>query len=133
MQTGQALADAFKLTIATELDLGEHRRETATYFDSEAKFRAAVHDLLTNPDQLIFGEETGTQAYRRFRTAIDNILADYAGKTVIVVTHGTVMSLFLAQAAGVEPVEFWESLGMPAYVILDLPEFKIVKRVREVK
>ena len=44
-------------------------------------------------------------------------------------THGTVMALFLEKVTGVEPVEFWQTLGMPAYVVLKLPVLELVKIV----
>lgn len=36
-----------------------------------------------------------------------------------VVSHGTIMSLFVAHRAGIEPVRFWRNLRMPDLWILD--------------
>jgi len=125
-QTAKALATQLGLPLETEADLQEHRRATATFFADEAEFRAKIHELLTKPDELIFGEETGTAAYQRFRAAIEAILARHPAKTVAAVTHGTVMSLFVAQVAKIDPITFWQNLGMPAYVVLTLPDYQIL-------
>ncbi len=126
-QTAKAIATELSKPLEIEADLQEHRRATATYFADEAEFRAKVHELLTKPDELIFGEETGTAAYQRFHVAINSILARHPAKNVVAVTHGTVMSLFLARVAGIDPINFWQNLGMPAYVVLSLPDFQIVE------
>lgn len=126
-QTAKILAAELGKSLETEVGLGEHRRETATYFADETEFRAKVHELLIKPDELIFGEETGTAAYQRFRSAIGSILARYPAKNVVAVTHGTVMSLFVARVSHLDPIDFWQNLGMPAYVVLSLLDFQIVE------
>jgi broad specificity phosphatase PhoE len=127
VQTGDILARTLGLPLETEAGLGEHRRATAPYFDTLEAFEDAVRRLLANPDDMVFGEETGTQARERFEAALNTALARYTGQTVALVTHGTVMTLFLARAAGVEPFAFWKALGMPAYVALSLPEYEIIE------
>ena len=132
IQTGENIAAILNLPVETERGLGEHKRDHAPYFDSVDEFRATIHQLLTQPDQLIYGEETGDEARTRFQTAVNRVLANHSGKTVIAVTHGTVMTLFLAHIADVDPVEFWQTLGMPAYVVLKLPDFDVVEIVNEI-
>lgn len=132
IQTGQVVAQQLHLPVETEPDLGEHRRATAPYFDSEAEFKAHIRKLLTQPDKLVFGEETGTQACTRFCSAIETILKRHVGKNIAAVTHGTVMALFVAQVTGIDPVSFWESLAMPAYVVLELPQYRIIKTVSSI-
>ena len=39
------------------------------------------------------------------------------------------MALFVAHVTTVDPVEFWQQLGMPGYVVLELPDYQIVKTV----
>jgi broad specificity phosphatase PhoE len=126
-QTAKILAAELGKRLEVEADLQEHRRATATYFADIREFEAKVHEMLTKPDELIFGEETGTAAYNRFRRAIESILARHPARNVAAVTHGTVMSLFVAQVAGINPINFWQDLGMPAYVALSLSDFQIIE------
>jgi hypothetical protein len=49
------------------------------------------------------------------------------------VSHGTVLSLYLAPILQREPYELWRTWGMPAYVVLSLPDMQVVEWVAEVK
>jgi broad specificity phosphatase PhoE len=126
VQTAQIVADILKLPHEIEVGLHEQRRETEP-FHTQAEFEARIRKLLENPSQLVYGEETGDAAYQRFQAAIDSILSRYPNQTVAAVTHGTVLSLFLARVAHIEPVSFWQNLGMPAYVVLSLPDYRVVE------
>jgi broad specificity phosphatase PhoE len=94
-------------------------------FRSQEGFRSRVAQVLSEPEKLSMGSETGNQAYERFASAIDIVLGQQDGN-LAVVTHGTVMSLFVARAAGIDPVRFWQRLGLPAFVVLSVPGFGLV-------
>jgi broad specificity phosphatase PhoE len=132
-QTAQALVDALHAPLEFEDGLREHQRKTAPFFPNVEDFRAIVEELLLNPYSLVFGEETGEQARQRFQSAIETIFMRHPTKTILAVTHGTVMALYMAQAAQVDPVMFWRNLGMPAYVVLQMPDGIIIKQENEVK
>jgi broad specificity phosphatase PhoE len=51
---------------------------------------------------------------------------------VAVVTHGTVMTLFVTRAAGLEAFPFWKRLGLPAFVVLSWPGFGLLDVVEGV-
>lgn len=129
--TAGLVAHELGLPTETEFGLHEQKRATAPYSDAET-FRASIQRLLTEPDSLVFGEETGSAARERFVHAVTHILARHPGQTVAAVTHGTVLALYLAQAAGLDPVAYWRSLGMPAYIVLTLPDYRVAARVDEV-
>ena len=124
-QTGALLAEMLGTPLETEAGLHEQLRETAPYSANEADFKARIRELFAKPDELVFGEETANGACSRFQQAIDTILKHHPDQNVIAVTHGTVLSLFVAHVANLDPVAFWESLGMPAYVVFDLPDFRL--------
>lgn len=124
-QTGALLAEILGTPLETEADLHEQLRKTAPYSANEADFKARIRELFAKPDELVFGEETANQARARFRHSIDAILNRHPGQCVIAVTHGTVLSLFVAHVANLDPIAFWESLGMPAYLVFDLPDFRL--------
>jgi len=89
-------------------------------------FRLHVEKLLSNPDDLIFGSETGSQALARFSEGMVTLMKDYAGKNLAVVTHGTVLSLYMQKKVGLDPVPFWDSLGLPSFVVLPSPELDVI-------
>ena len=75
--------------------------------------RRRIRRLFAEPDALVFGQETATQAYTRFAGAVERALAAHPDGDVALVTHGTVMTLYAERHAGVEPVAFWQALTMP--------------------
>ena len=70
------------------------------------------------------GKETAEQARDRFVTAI-NRLIDAGQADSIVVTHGTVMTLYAASVAGVQTMNFWRRLELPSYVVVTVPDMRI--------
>jgi broad specificity phosphatase PhoE len=69
---GTAEAIAFQLGLAVEIDQGfsEHSRRSVGFLKQE-ELGSAIARLFDCPDSLVFGEETGSQAYARFRAALE--------------------------------------------------------------
>jgi broad specificity phosphatase PhoE len=77
---------------------------------------------------LVFGNETADQARTRFTQAIHTLLAQHPSDTLAIVTHGTVLTLFLAHHnPHLDPISFWHSLQLPDLVVVTLPQMKIVE------
>ena len=64
-QTAQPLADRLGLAVEVIADLHEHERRTVDYLD-DATFQATMARFFAEPDALVFGEETASQALARF-------------------------------------------------------------------
>lgn len=128
-ETAQLLAAALghAAPIRQDHDLREHERRPEDFFDSTTAFHNAVRRFFAQPDALIFGGETATAAGTRFAAAIARQLAAAPGGNLIVVAHGTVISLFAAAHTGLSPFPLWQSLGLPSYVILSLPDLRHIE------
>jgi len=113
-------------------DLHEHRREQVGWLAQE-QFDASVQAGFAQPDARVFGEETFNQARDRFAGGVRAALAQHAGHRIAIVTHGTVLALFIAQHAGVAAMPFWHSLGMPAIVVVALPGYRLLEVVEQVR
>ncbi len=111
--------------------LHEHERSGAGWID-RARFEAQVAEFFRRPDALVFGVETADQAHARFAAAIAAVTAQYPARSLAVVAHGTVISLFVARSTGVEPFPLWSRLGLPSFVVLSSPEMKLVSVVESV-
>jgi broad specificity phosphatase PhoE len=83
--------------------------------------------LFEHPQGLVFGSETADEAHRRFAEAVAGVIAKYPSGNLAVVSHGTVMTLFVARIVDLEPFPFWKRLGLPALVVLSLPGFGLLK------
>lgn len=124
-QTTQEIGAWLGIPWFTFPGLHEHARLQVPYFPDAQTFRAAVEKLFRFPQELVFGEETAEQALARFSSALDRALAQFGNRSVGIVTHGTVLSLFVGQRCGVNPWQFWQNLTMPAFVVLNLPDFTL--------
>ena len=126
-ETARALAAAWELEAEPVRGLQEHERPDAQML-SRDQFESRIRDLFARPSEPVFGRETADHARRRFTLAVMRIITR-APDDVVVVSHGTVMTLFVAEAAGVDPFTFWKKLDMPCAVMLSIPELEL-KEVR---
>ena len=118
IETAQILADALKVPVNVTDGLEEHHRDNVPYFPAPDEFEQAIEQFFLNPEEPVLGDETAQQALQRFTAAIDRIIATDTAETSIVVTHGTVMTLYMASVAGICPMSFWRSLDTPSFVVL---------------
>jgi broad specificity phosphatase PhoE len=123
LETARALAAVWGLAAGAVPGLHEHERPEARIF-FRPEFEARVRALFARPTEQVFGAETADHARRRFTLAVMRLVAQ-SSDDVIVVTHGTVMTLFVAEAAGVEPFALWKSQDMPCAVTMSIPELQL--------
>ena len=119
IETAEIIARRLQLNVQIVPDLQEHDRTNVSYLPHDA-FQALIRDFFQRPDELVFGNETASEAYLRFYRAVHSILNEYSNKTIVAVTHGTVISLFVSQLTGSSDLELWGMLGLPSFVALDL-------------
>jgi broad specificity phosphatase PhoE len=133
LQTAEALALRFSLPIIALDGLKEHDREGTPYRVDHTDFEAQVQSFFSNPNDLVYGNETAVEALARFETAVAEIIRSAATDNSFIVTHGTVMSLFhAARTRGADGFAFWQSLNMPAYVAYSLPTWDVAECVLKV-
>ena len=131
IETGQIVGQRLGIPIEAAPNLHEHERPS-TGLDTPEQFEDKVARLLENPGELVFGAETGDQARERFSAAVDDTMKKHPAGNVAIVSHGTVMTLYLAHVAAIDPVPFWKQLGLPAFVVLSYPELVLLKVVASV-
>jgi broad specificity phosphatase PhoE len=132
-ETGHFVGALLGAQVRAADGLHEHERRTAAFIGDPAAFEATVARFFAAPDTLVFGEETARQAQARFVAAVAGVLATYPQETVVIVAHGTVISLWLAQVAGLEPFPLWQRLGLPSFVVLNRPALDLVTIVDSVR
>ncbi|MGQ0549025.1 MAG: histidine phosphatase family protein [Armatimonadota bacterium] len=130
-ETAQIVADFLGKPVETAEGLGEHDRSNIGFLTTE-RFEAAVGEFFQAPQRLVFGRETADQAYRRFAAAVEDILANHPGNTVTLVTHGTVIAMYVARAVPLDPFLLWKRLGTPSFVVLSLSERRVVTVVERI-
>jgi broad specificity phosphatase PhoE len=123
VDTARALAATWDLGVEEVPGLHEHERPEAQWMSRDA-FDRRIRELFARPAERVFGAESADEARRRFTIALMRLVTRAAGD-VVVVSHGTVITLFVAGAAGVEPFAFWKNLEMPCAVTLTLPDLAV--------
>lgn len=86
-----------------EMDVG--RMENRSLEELAAKFPETAEDWARAPDRCRFpGGETMLEVYERVNRALDKVIADNPGRTVVVTTHGGVLRNLYARITYGEPV-----------------------------
>ena len=103
VETAEIVAGSLGVPVQVADGLEEHHRSGAPFFPTRREFEAALERFFLEPDRVVFGSETANEALARFSRAVDGIVASQEADTVVV-THGTVMALYVARVAGVPPM-----------------------------
>lgn len=127
VETAGIVAKTFDVPVGLADGLEEHHRDDTPYLP-QREFESVVETFFNRPDQLVFGSETAEQACERFTASIESVVKT-GQKDIVVVTHGTVISLFAASVAKVHSMSLWRRLGLPSCVVLTLPSLEIQKTV----
>ncbi len=130
-QTAEITAGLLGRPFDSAADLHEHERQRVGWAD-KASFEANIANLFKHPDELVMGEETANQAHLRFKQAVERLIERYPTQTLAVVAHGTVISLFAARMANLDPFPLWQKLGLPSVVVLSRPDLRLVKIIAEI-
>lgn len=116
-ETANIIATKLGLPVQIDRGLREHERPKAHWLEHQ-QFIAALANFFSRPDDLVFGAETAKQVTRRFTSAVARVLKNSPEGDLIIVTHGTALTLFMAAATNISPIPYWNSLDLPALITL---------------
>ena len=126
-ETAEIIARRHNLELHIADDLHEHDRSKTRYL-SKDDFQAAIHIFFENPGELVFGSETANESHARFDRAVRSILDRHPNEAVVIVSHGTVISLFVSRLTGISGLSLWNELGMPSFMVIDVESNALVTR-----
>jgi broad specificity phosphatase PhoE len=109
-ETAELVAPVLGLPVQLSDGLRETARRSVGWLASE-EFDRGVRELFERPGEAVFGEESATEALARFQGAVAGL-----EEPAVVVTHGTVLSLYAAARTGGDPYELWRGLELPDVV-----------------
>jgi broad specificity phosphatase PhoE len=124
-QTAAAIANHLDMSWTTAADLHEHDRSGEPFTSPEA-FVRRVTNFFNQPNELVMGRETAVQAQTRFVTAVQNLIAAHPDKSLLIVAHGTVMTLLTSYFNPIAPIPFWQGLQMPDFRLYSLPDCRLI-------
>jgi broad specificity phosphatase PhoE len=122
LETAALVAVRLNLTVEPRQNLHENDR-TGLGFVKHDQLQQRVRDFFDQPARIVLGTETADGALQRFADTVSDIVLHARGQNSAIVTHGTVLSLFVAHHTGIKSFSLWLRLGLPAYVILDAHSF----------
>jgi broad specificity phosphatase PhoE len=123
-ETAELLAEKLNVPVQTAADLHEHDRSNVPHMRS-GEFISHMELFFRRPDENVLGRESADEALGRFETAIDEIIAQHPTGNIAIVSHGTVIALFLAKHTDRRPFDLWREMGLPSFAVLSLPDMKL--------
>jgi broad specificity phosphatase PhoE len=127
VETAEIIAHARNLKMQIMQDLHEHDRSNVAYL-SRDEFESAVQNFFDHPNELVFGNETANQSHQRFHNAVNAVLNKFINQTIVIIAHGTVISLFVSRRTGASDFSLWSELGLPSFVVLDMQSNTLVAK-----
>lgn len=114
LQTAEIIAARLGLNVEVDPGLHEHKRQHVS-FGTEAEFREKIAEVFANPHVPAPGGESAAQACERLAAT----LAQHPVRPLVAVTHGTVLSLYVAKLLGLDAHDLWRNLHTPDAFVLD--------------
>jgi broad specificity phosphatase PhoE len=110
LETAELIAPALGLQVEIEHDLRETARRTVGWLSQDV-LHERIRELFARPAEVVFGEESANAALARFSRVVDGV-----EEPAVVVTHGTVISLYVAGSDPDGGFGFWKTLRLPDVV-----------------
>ena len=131
METAEIASGLLKTPMVIVEGLHEHDRSNVGFLEKE-RFEQSVSHFFARPADLVFGEETADSAHDRFSKAVYELSDRFPRVNMALVTHGTVLSLFLSRISELEAYALWKQLGLPSWVVLSRPDLGVVEVCRNI-
>jgi broad specificity phosphatase PhoE len=123
-ETADIVAARLGIPAEADPDFREQERDNEP-LTAPDEFRTRMAAFFADPDRVVFGTESARHARFRFTRGVAELLARHPSGNLVVVSHGTVITLFVAACTGLDAFPFWRRLGLPGFVELALPELTL--------
>ncbi len=91
-------------------------------------YQATIARVFAEPERSIAGLETASHAADRVQRCIQDLVAAYPNQTLAVVSHGLLLTLFLARLQDRWPtVEAWQAVPFAGVAVLDTSTWHLVE------
>lgn len=114
LETAEIIAERLGLKVEVDPGLHEHKRQHLS-FGTEEDFRQRIAQVFANPQTPAPGGESAEAACQR----LAETLARHPVRPLVAVTHGTVLSLYVAKLLGLDAHDLWRNLHTPDAFVLD--------------
>jgi broad specificity phosphatase PhoE len=125
-KTGQIVAAELDLPITSVEGLEEFDRPVMPMM-LKAEYERVNAAIFADFDRQVLGVESARGALSRFSAALGGQVAQTEEQTLVVITHGTVISLFACAHNELDPLGLWKCLSCPSVVVMEVPTFALVE------
>jgi broad specificity phosphatase PhoE len=129
LRTCELVAEALGAPMKTIDDLRELDRPAWPWMEP-AEHERVNAEVFTARYQRVLGRESADQALSRFDAAVRSELDVADSRNLVVVAHGTVISLFVGRYGGIDEFELWRRLQCPSFVVMAGADL-VVREVEE--
>lgn len=126
-QTAQILGTTLALPVEFKDGLHEHDRSNVPLMKTP-EFVSAIANFFRKPTQLVLGNETAKHALKRFEKAVDAAIEAHPEGDLLIVSHGTVLALWLETYCRLDGYTVWRQMGLPSYVSMTWPDCDLIDR-----
>lgn len=130
-ETARIVAERLGVEHEAAPNLHEHDRTNVPHMRS-GEFISHMELLFRRPDERVLGRESADEALDRFSDAIDDVLEKHATGNIAVASHGTVIALFVAEHTNQNAFELWRKMGLPSFVVFQLPDLDLESMVNRI-
>ncbi len=123
-ETAEILGQRLGVIVETAAGLHEHDRSNVPHMRS-GEFISHMEVFFRKPTERVLGRESAVAALDRFESAVNAVIAKHAAGNLAIVSHGTVIALLAAEHSDRYGFELWREMGLPSFVVFDLPGFKL--------
>ncbi|CAG7607333.1 hypothetical protein PAESOLCIP111_00947 [Paenibacillus solanacearum] len=128
--TVKGLADALHLEIAVEEDLRERQVAGETHRLAIDQFLSAKRAVYEDWNYSFPGGESSRQAQSRAVRVLTRLLEQHAGESIVIGTHGDIMTLMMNHFDPRYNYAFWQSTTMPDIYRLRIERQKLTDVTR---
>jgi broad specificity phosphatase PhoE len=107
-ETAELLAGEAAVVATVLPGLAEHQRRSSRYVAKE-EFEAAIRRLFLEPGNIVYGEESADMTYTRFAGALDGARQAHGNATIVAVSGGTAICIYIARRANIEGFGLWKA------------------------
>ena len=129
LRTCEIVAGELGISSMTVVDgLREIDRPVLPIMSPSEHERVNAH-IFTDFDRRVMGRESAREARERFAEAVRTELGRAEENNLVVVTHGTVISLLVSEHNNVDSFQFRKRLQCPSFAVLERPSLGLVEVV----
>lgn len=128
-RTAELIGSELGVSFATVAGLEEFDRPALPLL-SVGDHAALNAKIFSDLSRVVIGRESGALALQRFRTALSALVEPATTRDpLVVITHGTVISLLVSAHNDVDGFQLWRELSCASFVVLSYPGFRLVSGV----